>query len=363
MIGFLAAGGSNLGGPFVTSRQTDVVVADARAAMADMLNADSGEIVFGQNMTSLNLALARALSRDWGPGDEIIVTSLDHDANISPWLIAADERGANVVRVGFDSTTGTLAMDQLDDALSERTRYVAVTHASNAIGSVVDVADVTARAHQVGALVGVDAVHYAPHGPIDVRAIGCDFLLCSSYKFFGPHTGIMYGKHDLLASVEPFKIRPAPSDPPGKWETGTQSFESLAGVAAAVDYLASHGSGDDRRTRVASAMAATNAYERLLTGRFLDGISDMPAVTLYGSTDPWRRTPTFAIDVAGIAPGQVADRLGRLGIFVWSGHYYALEAIEQLGRSDLGGLVRIGFVHYNTAEEVDRVIEALVGLS
>ncbi len=359
MSGFLAAGGSNLGGPFVTSRETDAVVAGARLAMSDLLGSKPEEVAFGQNMTSLNLALARAVSREWGPGDEVVVTALDHDANVSPWLIAAAETGAMVHRVPFDTSTGMLDLDTLDAVLSERTRYVAVSHASNAIGSIVDVADVVRRSHAVGALVGVDAVHYAPHGLIDVAATGCDFLLCSAYKFFGPHTGIMYGKQELLAGVRPYKIRPAPSDPPGSWETGTQSFESLAGVSAAVDYLASLAEGDDRRTRIVAAMAAIRNYESGLSRRFLDGISSMVHVELYGSADPSVRTPTFAIDVEGVRPGTVAARLGRQGIFVWSGHYYALEAIEQFERSDQGGLVRIGFVHYNTADEVDRVLEAL----
>jgi cysteine desulfurase family protein (TIGR01976 family) len=359
MAGFMRVGGSNLGGPFATSRETDVVVAEARSAMADFLGADPGEIAFGQNMTSLNLALARALSRDWGPGDELVVTALDHDANVSPWLIAAEETGATIRLVPFDVDTGMLDLETLDRVLGEHTRYVAVSHASNAIGSVVDVAEVTRRAHAVGALVGVDAVHYAPHGPIDVRRIDCDFLLCSSYKFFGPHTGIMYGKAELLASVEPYKIRPAPSDPPGKWETGTQSFESMAGVTAAVDYLASLGEGDDRRSRIVDAMTATSDYERTISRRFIDAVESMDHVDLYGSTDPGHRTPTFAIDVHGMTPDAVASALGRQGIFVWSGHYYALEAIDQLGRSDVGGLVRIGFVHYNTLEEVDRTLAAL----
>lgn len=362
MSGFLAAGGSNLGGPFDTSRETDAVVAEARAAMADFLGCDPGEVAFGQNMTSLNLALARALSRDWGQGDELVITALDHDANVSPWLIAAEETGATVRRIPFDTGTGVLDMDALDAALSDRTRYVAVSHASNAIGSVVDVAEVTRRAHAVGALVGVDAVHYAPHGPIDVRQMDCDFLLCSSYKFFGPHTGIMYGKRELLASVEPYKIRPAPSDPPGKWESGTQSFESLAGVSAAVDYIASLGRGAERRERVVSAMTATSDYERTISQRFIEAVDGMDHVDLYGSHDPGTRTPTFAVDVHGKTPDSVAAALGSQGIFVWSGHYYALEAIAEFGRSEVGGLVRIGFVHYNTMDEVDRTLAALAAL-
>ncbi len=363
MSGYMRRGGSNLGGPFVTSEETDSVVAGARSAVADLLGAGSpDEIVFGQNMTSLTLSLGRALARTWDPGDEIVVTRLDHDANVSSWMQAASEAGAVVRFVDFDADGGFLDPASFDDVLNDRTKLVAVTHASNAIGTVVDVAAVAARAHDVGALVFVDAVHYAPHGPIDVRALDCDFLAASAYKFFGPHVGALFGRMDLLSRLDAVKIRPAPSDPPGKWESGTQSFESLAGVAATVGYLESFGDGATRRERVRSAMEAIRAYETVMSRRFLDGVASLTGVRLYGVDDPALRTPTFAVSVSGVSPTDVATRLGANGVFVWHGHYYALEVMAHLGVLDSGGLVRIGFVHYNTLEEVDRVLEALADL-
>ena len=363
MAGFMMRGGSNLGGPFATSVETAEIVAGARSAMADLFGAASpDEIVFGQNMTSLTLSLGRALARTWVDGDEIVVTRLDHDANVSSWMQAASEAGALVRHVDFDPATGTLDPAAFDSVLSARTRLVAVTHASNAIGTVVDVAAVVERAHEAGALVFVDAVHYTPHGPVDVGATDCDFLAASAYKFFGPHTGVLYGKRDLLATLDAVKIRPAPSDPPGKWENGTQSFESLAGVAAAVDYLVQFGEGASRRQRLVAAMETTRAYETGLSRRFLAGVAGLDHVRVYGIPGSAGRTPTFAVDVAGVPPAEVARRLGAQGIFVWHGHYYALEVMAHFGVLDKGGLVRIGFVHYNTLDEVDRVVGALAEL-
>lgn len=360
MSGFLARGGSNLGGPFATSEETAEVVAGARAAAVDLFNASSpDEIVFGQNMTSLTLALGRALARTWRPGDQVVCSRLDHDANVSSWMVAAAEAGAEVRLVDFDAADGRLDPDAVAAALTERTRLVAVTHASNALGTVVDVAAVAEAARTVGALSFVDAVHYTPHGSIDVRRIGCDFLVASAYKFFGPHTGVLHGRSELLAELEAVKIRPASSEPPGKWETGTQSFESLAGVAACVDYLAGLGEGATRRGRIVDAMGAIAGYERTLSARFLTGIAERSHVRLYGVPTPDGRTPTFAVSVAGHGPREVAAHLGRCGIFVWDGHYYALEVMRHLGVLEAGGLVRIGFVHYNTADEVDRVLDAL----
>jgi cysteine desulfurase family protein (TIGR01976 family) len=275
---------------------------------------------------------------------------------------AAGEAGAVVRLVDFDPGTGRLDPETVAAALTDRTRLVAVTHASNAIGTVVDVAAVVEAAHAAGALVFVDAVHYAPHGLIDVVTNGCDFLAASAYKFFGPHTGVMYGRSDLLARLDAVKIRPAPSEAPGKWESGTQSFESLAGVAAAVDYLASLGQGADRRSRVRSAMGRIAAYEAGLSRRFLERIAGNPSVTVHGVSGVDGRTPTFAVAVDGMHPRRVAEQLGRAGVFVWDGHYYALEVMRRLGVLDSGGLVRIGFVHYNTGDEVDRVVDALEGL-
>jgi cysteine desulfurase family protein (TIGR01976 family) len=364
MVDFMRAGGSNHGGSFVTSRETDAVADDARRAVADLFGASPDEIVFGQNMTSLTLSVSRALAATWTPGDNIVVTRLDHDANVWPWVIAARDNGVEVRWVDFDPDDGCrLLAEHLDDLIDARTRLVAVTHASNAVGTITDVRSIIEVAHTVGARTYVDAVHYSPHGLLDVADLGTDFLVASSYKFFGPHTGCLYGTTEALTGVAAYKIRPAPDEPPGKWETGTQSFESLAGITAAVDYIASLGRGPSRRDRIASAMATIGDYERSLSARFLDGIAALPAVTLYGRATPGGRTPTFAVSVDGVHPDTVAAVLGDLGIFVWSGDYYAVEVMRRLGIADRGGLVRIGFVHYNTLEEVDRVVTALGDLS
>jgi cysteine desulfurase family protein (TIGR01976 family) len=363
MAGFLRAGGSNLGGAFVTSREAEAAEASARRAVADLFNATPDEIAFGQNMTSLTFAVSRALGATWREGDNVVVTRLDHDGNVWPWVRAADDAGVEVRWIDFDPDDGCrLQIDRLDGILDERTRLVAVTHASNAVGTVVDIAPVVEAAHRVGALTYVDAVHYSPHGLVDVAATGTDFLVASAYKFYGPHTGCLYGRYEVLDKLEAYKLRPAPDAPPGKWETGTQSFESLAGVAAAVDYIASLGSGDDRRSQIVSAMRAIGEHERTIAAAFLDGIAGLDRVKLYGRSTPTGRTPTFAIDVEGIHPNDVAHRLGDDGIFVWSGDYYAVEVMARLGHAD-HGLVRVGFVHYNTAEEVDRVVDALGDLT
>ncbi len=375
MGAYLSRDNSNLGGAFITSQRTVQMAAEARQAMADLLNASRPEeIAFGQNMTSLTFAASRAIARTWSAGDEIIVTYLDHDANITPWVMAAADRRVTVRWLKIRTEDCTIDFQHLADLLNERTRLVAVTYASNAVGSMVDVRRVAAMAHQAGALVYVDAVHCAPHNPIDVQALDCDFLACSAYKFFGPHTGIMFGKYDLLDSLEAYKVRPAPGKPPGKWETGTQSFESLAGVKAAVDYLERLDPGGEdgalagfsgRRARLKRAMLAIKAYEAELSQHFLNRATTVPGLKVYGITDPERldeRAPTFAVSLAGHSPRQVAEYLGRQGIFVWDGHYYAVAVMEQLGTLDQGGLVRIGFVHYNTVEEIDRLIEALTAL-
>jgi len=361
MTGVMEAGCANHGGLFVTGREADATVEAARAAIADFFNAAGpDEIAFGQNMTSITLSVSRALAWTWRPGDEVVVTRLDHDANVWPWVLAARDADATVRFVDFDPEAGcVLDPASLQAAIGPRTRLVAVTHASNAVGTVVDVAAVARMAHDVGALVYVDAVHVAPHRRMDVQAIDADFAVASVYKFYGPHTGVFYGRHALLESLEAVRIRPAPNTPPGKWETGTQSFESLAGVTAAVDYLASLGEGSQRRERLTSAMQAVVAYEATLAERFLAGVAEMPGVTLFGRSGTEGRTPTFGVDVAGFAPAEVARRLGEEGIFVWHGDYYAVEVMERLGRADRGGLVRVGFVHYNTPAEVDRVLDAL----
>jgi cysteine desulfurase family protein (TIGR01976 family) len=367
MSGYLSHGGSNAGGPFFTSRYTDEVTHAARLAMMDLYNARRPEeIVFGQNMTSLNFSLSRALARTWQPGDEIIVTRLDHDANISPWLLAAEDRGVTVRWLDFDPTDCTLRLDTLPELLNDKTRLLALTYASNAVGSISDVRRAAHLAHAAEALLLVDSVHFAPHGLIDVQALDCDFLISSAYKYFGPHTGILYGKYELLDGLLAYKVRPAPGKPAGKWETGTQSFESLAGVTAAVNYLATlGGETGTRRERLVQAMQRTKAYEMSLSERFLRGAAQVPGLRVFGITDVERldeRTPTFAVSLDGISPEVVATRLGEQGIFVWHGHYYAVAVMERLGLLSQGGLVRIGFVHYNTVDEVDQVLAALTSL-
>jgi cysteine desulfurase family protein (TIGR01976 family) len=360
----LTVGISNHGGPFFTSARSDAIVEAARVAMMDFYNARRPEeIVFGQNMTSLTFAISRAIARAWQPGDEIILTRLDHDANISPWLLAAEDKGVTVRWLDFNPADCTLNLNDLPNLLTDRTRLLAITYASNAVGTMNDVATAVQMAHAVGALAYVDSVHFAPHGLVDVQALDCDFLVSSAYKYFGPHTGILYGKYQLLDSLTAYKVRPASNQPPGKWETGTQSFESLIGVAAAVEYVASIGGPEGtRREQLVRAMAQIKEYEMALSDRFLRGATAVPGLHVYGITDLERldeRTPTFAISLDEYTPAEVAARLGEQGIFVWDGHYYAIAVMERLGLLDKGGLVRIGFVHYNTADEVDQVLAAL----
>lgn len=357
---------ANLHGAFVTSARADEILNGAHAAMADLLGCDADEIVFGPNMTTLTFALSRALGRELGPGDEIVVTRLDHDANVAPWR-ALEERGVVVRAVDVDVEDCTLDMDDLARQISERTRLVAVGYASNAVGTINDVAEAVRRAHAVGALAFIDAVHYAPHGPIDVRALDCDFLACSPYKFFAPHMGVIYGKREHLTRLRPYKVRPSPDETPHRWETGTQNHEGMAGVTAAVEYLAELGRSADpsaqgRRAELLAAMGAIRSYERALAEQLIAGLLAVPGLTFYGISEPARfasRTPTVAIRLAGRTPREVASALGERGIFVWDGNYYALELTERLGVEPSGGMVRIGLMHYNTAEEVDRLLAAL----
>ena len=359
MAGFLSRGGSNLHGPFVTSRETDEVLEGARAAVADLFGASPTEVAFGQNMTSLTYAVSRAIARTWGRGDNIVLTRLDHDANVTPWVQAATDTGVEVRFVDFDPDRGcTLDLGSLDAVLDGRTRLVAFSHASNAVGTITPVNDIVERAHAVGALTYVDAVHFAPHGRIDVRASGTDFLVASAYKWFGPHTGCLYGRRELLESIEPYKLRPSPETAPDRWETGTQSFESLVAVSAAVDYLASLGSGASRAERLDDAYRSILEHETALSDRFLAGLSEMDHVRLFGLSESHGRTPTFAIDIEGRIPADVAATLGSEGIFVWAGDYYAVEVMARLDHTE-HGLVRIGFVHYTTIDEVDRTLNAL----
>jgi cysteine desulfurase family protein (TIGR01976 family) len=361
MTGFMERGGSNLHGPFATSNETDATVDAARGAVADLVGCDPNEVVFGQNMTSLTYAMSRALARTWDSWQNIVVTRLDHDANVAPWLQAAESVGVEVRYIDFDPDAGcALDHESLNAALDEHTALVAFSAASNATGTVTDARAVIEAAHAVGALTYVDAVHFTPHRLVDVKALDTDFLACSAYKWFGPHTGVLYGRSELLESVEPFKLRPSPDSAPDRWETGTQSFESMAGVTAAIDYIASQGTGKSRREQIVTAFEATVAYESQISDRFLTGIAEIPQVSLFGMPTADNRTPTFALEIAGVSPDDVASALGGQGIFVWSGDYYAWEVMRRLGKPN--GLVRIGFVRYNSVEEVDRVLSALEAL-
>ncbi|MEX0756678.1 MAG: cysteine desulfurase-like protein, partial [Acidimicrobiia bacterium] len=346
------------GGGFDASVASGDTVATARQAAADLLGGSADEIVFGPNMTTLTFAFSRAVARTWSAGDRIIVSGLDHDANVTPWVMAAADRGVEVDYVGIDTSDMSLDLDHLDDLLTERTRLVAVTGASNTFGTMVDVARVASAAHGVGALCFVDAVHLAPHIRIDAGMLGIDAVVCSAYKFFGPHVGSMWVRRELLAGLEPYKVRPAPSDGPGKFETGTPSFALLAGYTAAVDYLASLGSGPDRPSQLDSAFAQIRGWEETLGRRFLDGLGE--EVALYGKGSMDGRVSTFAVRVPGESPQATARRLAADGIFLWAGHNYAIEPVTRAGLLEDGGIVRVGFLHTNTESEVDRVLESLV---
>ena len=358
MTAYLSRDNANTGGPFATSQRTGETVAAARADMARFLHAARPEeIVFGQNMTSLTFALSHALRRTWQAGDEVIVTTLDHDANVAPWLLAAEDAGATAHAWEFRREDGTLRLDDLELLLRPNTRLVALTHASNALGTIPDVAAAVrlVRAKSPDAIVFIDAVHYTPHNPVDVQALDADFLACSAYKFCGPHLGILYGKYAHLDRLTAYKVRASSNQPPGKWETGTQSFESIAGLRACLTHL----------TRV-GGMERIREYELGLTRAFLARASQVPSLKIYGLTDPARageRTPTFGVTLEGWHARDVATRLGEQGIFVWDGHFYALGVVERLDLEKQGGLVRIGFAHYNTLEEVARVVAALERLA
>jgi cysteine desulfurase family protein (TIGR01976 family) len=362
----LAGANANTHGAFATSRRTDEVIATAHAAMANMLGCDPDEIIFGPNMTTLTFALSRAVGRELAPGDEIVVTRLDHDANFSPWT-ALQERGCVIRCVDIDPTDCTLDLEALRRMLTPRTRVVAVGYASNSVGTINPVEEIVRLAHAVGAIAYIDAVHYAPHGPIDVRHLDCDFLVCSPYKFFGPHSGALYGKREHLLRLRPYKVRPATESLPGRWETGTQNHEGMAGIAAAVDYLAElgrrHAPGlQGTRAAILAAYDALVAYERCLLERLVPALLAIPGLTFYGIAAPARfheRVPTVAVRIAGRSPRELAAYLGERGIFAWDGNYYALNLSERLGVEAQGGMLRIGLVHYNTTEEVDRLIAAL----
>ncbi len=373
VVDYLTNRNANDHGAFITSQRTDETISAAHAAIADLLNCDADEVVFGANMTTLAFALSRAIGRDLGSGDEIVVTRLDHDANVGPWR-ALEERGVVVRTVDVNIADCTLDMDDCAAAINPRTKLAAVGYASNAVGSINDVQTIIDMAHRVGALAFIDAVHYAPHGPIDVRALDCDFLTCSAYKFFAPHVGCLYGKREHLQRLRPYKVRPASDAIPDRWQTGTQNHEGLAGVAAAVAYLAELGAGVDerasaignRRAALVAAMTAIKTYERTLSERLIAGLLTIPGLTLYGIGEPERfdlRTPTASFRIEGVAPRAIAAYLGERGIFVWNGNFYAIGLTERLGIESSGGMVRVGLTHYNTVAEIDRLLDALRALS
>jgi cysteine desulfurase family protein (TIGR01976 family) len=374
---YLLENNANHEGMFETSRRSDEVLHEAHDAMADFLNASRPEeIIFGNNMTTLTLHISRSLARTLNPGDELLVTRLDHDANISPWLLVAEDRGCKVTWIDFDVEDCTLKLDEFERALERKPKIVAFGHASNAVGTINPVRKITEMAHAAGALVYVDAVQYAPHGPIDVQSLGVDFLVCSSYKFFGPHAGILYGRYDLLDELKAYKVRPAPDSLPGKFETGTQNHEGIAGVLGAIEYLEWLGNqfgGEQeeglrdsgysgRRLALKKAMSAIRAYEFELSRALLQTIEPIQGTHIHGISDPRRldqRVPTVSFTWDGKDPREVAQALGRRGIHVWDGNYYALAVTERLGVENKGGMLRVGAAHYNSLDEVAKLGTAL----
>jgi cysteine desulfurase family protein (TIGR01976 family) len=366
MVHYLSTCNANHGGVFATSQESDAIVHRARQAMADLLNAPSpDEIIFGANMTTMTLHLSRALGRTWKPGDEVLVSKLDHDANIRPWVLAARDAGAVIRWIDFHPEDCTLDLESLRRQLSPRTKLVAVGAASNAIGTINDVSMITRWAKETGALVFVDAVHYAPHGPIDVQAWGCDFLACSAYKFFGPHVGVLWGRRELLETMPAYKLNPVPDSLPDRWMTGTQNHEGLAGASAAVEYLArtiGQRSVSDRRSRLRAAMSAIREYETILAHRLLEGLGQRPQFKVLGITDPQRlnqRVPTISITHPRRTAQELAEHLAAQQIYAWNGNMYAMELSERLGLEDRGGFLRLGLVHYNTAAEIETLLKVL----
>jgi cysteine desulfurase family protein (TIGR01976 family) len=367
---YLRRDNANTCGAYATSRHTDAMLADARAAMADFLHCAADEIVFGPNMTTLTFAMSRAIGRDLVPGDEILVTRLDHDANVSPWL-ALEEKGVTIRWAEIHEEDCTLDLADVAGKINQHTKLVAVGYASNAVGTINPVKEVVRLAHAAGALAYVDAVHYGPHGLIDVAALDCDFLVCSTYKFFGPHMGVLFGKREHLRRLHPYKVRPLTDAVPNRWEWGTLNHECIAGIAACVDYLAdlgrrSHPDSPTRRAAIVAAFEAIHRHERRLMERLIAGISEIAQLKIYGITDPscfdWR-CPTLAVRVVdqneNQTPLALATKLGDRGFFTWDGTYYALNLTERLDVEKSGGFLRIGLVHYNTQEEVDRLLAAL----
>lgn len=363
---YLARNNANTGGAYHTSRNTDRMIAEARSAMGDFLNCDADEIVFGANMTALTFAMSRSIGRELGPGDEIVLTLLDHDANFAPWK-ALEEKGVIIRTVKFNQGDCTLDMLDLAAQIGDRTRLVAVGYASNAVGTINNVAEVVRLARQAGALSYIDAVHYAPHGPIDVRALDCDFLACSTYKFFGPHMGVLYGKREHLKKLHPYKVRPLTDDIPNCWEWGTLNHECIVGIKACVDYweqLGRHAKPavTTRRGAILAAHEAIHEHEREMMEKMIAGLLAIPGLKLYGISDPphfQSRCATMVVRIEGHTPLELATKLGEQGFFTWDGNYYALNVTEHLDVERLGGFLRIGLVHYNTMEEVERLLAAL----
>lgn len=376
---YLLQHNANRGGVFRSSRDSDFVLDDARRAAAEFFNAcHPEEVIFGNNMTTLTFHISRSLARTWQPGECIAVTRLDHDANITPWVLAAEERGVKVMWVDFDPETGLLDLEDLQRVLAQHPRLLAVGYASNALGSINPIRKIVSWAHAAGSLVYVDAVQYAAHAPIDVQTLGCDFLVASSYKFFGPHAGILYGRRDLLDALFPYKVRPASPNLPGKFETGTQNHEGIAGILGALEYLAwvgetfgqeyqahyPHLSG--RALHLKTGMEAVRAYEFEVSRAVLSALQQIPGLRLYGPADARhleQRVPTFAFTLHNWHPKQLAQALAEREIYVWSGNYYALAVTERLGLEQSGGMLRVGPVHYNTRHEIDLLHQTLLDLA
>ena len=359
VAGYMTRGGANLHGAFVTSRETEEIIAGARRVSAAFLGADPDEVAFGHNMTTLTLAISRALSKGWDENSEVVVTEIDHRANVDPWILAANDRGATVRWIPVDPETLTLDLANLDSLINERTRLVAVNLASNAVGTVNDVSRIAKRAHEVGAVVAVDAVHAAAHIPLDRDALGADVLTCSAYKFFGPHVGVTAIRRDLFEAMEPYKLAPGPGHIPDKLETGTQSHEGLAGVEAAISFIATLGNGATLRENLVGGMGKIEDYEAGLADSARARLREMPGVTLYAAPDEVRKTPTLAFRLEGRSPLEVCEYMSERGIFVAGGDFYATTLADKLGINETGGFVRAGLAPYNTVEEVDAFLHAL----
>ena len=355
MADYLYHHNANTHWSYPTSAETDAAIHEARVAVADFVNASPGEVVFGNNMTTITFHVARALGRGWGPGDEVVVTELDHHANIAPWQALARERGITLRSVPFSVETGQLDWGALERAITPRTKLLAIGAASNALGTITDVTAAARLARAVGALVFVDAVHYAAHGLIDARQADCDFLACSAYKFYGPHAGFLYGKGAILAQLDVPKLEPAPDEAPERLETGTQNHEGIVGTGAAVDFIASIGRGQSRRERIVTAMGALHAHGDALVRQLWEGLGAIPGIRRYGPTPDQSRTPTVSFVVSGVPSEQVAIGLAEQGIFVSHGDFYAATVIERLGHT-ADGVVRAGCACYTTAAEVERLL-------